>query len=381
MARKRRGRGEGGVFQRASAVRWVGTLSIGYDGAGKWKRRSVSGATKAEALEKLAAARVESRAGNLPDADAMTVGQLLDQYVKSRRAKDAVRTHEERERVVRNHLHPRVGGVKLRKLTALGVESLYAELIAAGVGGWTVWAAAKVLNGALNFAVRVRLVPANPAKAVDRPKAPNREMLFLDDRQVRAVLDAAKGTAAYPLIAVALGTGARQGELLALTWDDVDLAAGVVTIRKSLSLTQDGFVVKEPKTRAGRRAVAMPAFAVEALTAHKADTLQAGRLAAPVFCTPSGGYRRKANVIQTLRTVLRRVNKAAEREGVAVPAGLRFHDLRHTVASLLLSRGCSVVAVSRRLGHAKPSLTLNLYGHVMPTDDRQLADNLAAMLS
>jgi integrase len=111
--------------------------------------------------------------------------------------------------------------------------------------------------------------------------------------------------------------------------------------------------------------------------------LKAGLLAAPVFCTRTGGYLNKNNVLRAFRAVVARANKASvEAEWWRpIPEGIRFHDMRHTVASLLLSKGHSLVAVSRRLGHAKPSITLNVYGHCTPTDDAQLANRLYAMMA
>jgi integrase len=382
MVRKRRGRSEGSIFERDDG-RWSAEVSLGYDGNGKRKRKTVYGRTKGEVLEKLDRLKSEARVGQLPEAATMTVGQLLDQWLAAKRTKDAPHTFEERERSVNVHLRQRVGGLKLAKVNALHVEGLYAELHRAEVGPGAIENAAKALNGALNHAVRMRLIPANPAKAVERPKSPQREMLCLDDGQVRAVLAVGRGAVAFPLIATALGTGCRQGELLALTWDDIDLKAGTLTVRRSLSQTKAGFVVKEPKTKNSRRTIALPPFVVDALTAHKAAMLKAGLLAAPVFCTRGGGYLNKNNVLRAFRAVVARSNKAnGEVEGYRpIPEEIRFHDMRHTAASLLLSKGHSLIAVSRRLGHAKPSITLNVYGHLMPTDDAQLAAELHRMMA
>jgi integrase len=204
----------------------------------------------------------------------------------------------------------------------------------------------------------------------------------------------------YPLLVLALSTGCRQGELLALSWDDVDLAKGTLTVRRSLAQTDEGFVVKEPKTAASRRTITLPGLAVSVLTDHKAAALKSGLLDAPVFCTRDGNWLLKRNVLRALRAVVRRantppgkINKGGRpKKGQAprakdefemlklIPAKLRFHDLRHTVASILLSQGQSVRAVSQRLGHTNPALTLRVYAHCMPSDDPQLAAALNKML-
>jgi integrase len=380
MGRLRRGRGENGIYQRASDKLWVGSFSLGYDGSGKRKRRVVYGKTKREVQQKIDRLRVEGPIGRTTDAAAMTFGTYLERWLEAGRANAAARTQEERERLVRVHLRPRLGGLRLDRLTALHVEGLYADLRRDGVGPFAVRSAADLLGASLNHAVRLKLIPANPAAAVPKPRTPKREMRCLDEPQARVVLGATDGAAVGPLVAVALATGCRQGELLALGWEDIDLAAGTLTVRRSLAQTKAGFVVKEPKTAASRRTLSLPAFAVEVLAALRRDRGAGGLAAAPVFCTRTGGYLCKKNVLRAFRGVLRKANAAirAAGAGVPIPDTLRFHDLRHSVASILLSKGHSVRAVSQRLGHANPTMTLRVYAHCMPTDDGRLADGLNA---
>jgi len=384
MARARRGRGEASVFERADG-RWAGELSLGIDGNGKRKRRTVYGATKGEVLDKLDELRREARVGGLPGASGMKVGMLLDQWLNVTKAKIGVRSHEERERIVRVHLRPRLGGVRLDKLTTLHIEGLYADMHRDGVGAFAIRSAADQLGIVLNYAVRMKLIPANPAAAVAKPKLPKRDMLFLDGGQAHRLLAAGQGAAVGPLVALALGSGMRQGELLALGWEDIDLKAGTVTVRRSLAQTKAGFVLKEPKTAASRRTVTLPGFAVDALAAHRTAMFKAELIASPVFCTRTGGYLNKKNVLRAFRALVTKANKAtaaadtkAGTETKLIPAKLRFHDLRHSVASLLLSKGHSLRAVSQRLGHANPTMTLRVYGHVMPGDDAKLAAGLDA---
>ncbi len=397
--RKRRGRGEGSVFERENG-QWVGSISLGYNEAGKRIRRTVYGNSKKEVLDVLDRLRNDARVGTLPDATGMTVGQLLDRWLKSSESKTEARTVEERGRIIKNHLRPRLGGVRLAKLTALHVEGLYSDMRRDGVGASTIRHAADALGVALSHACKLKLIAANPAAAVDKPNSPEREMLFLTPEQAKILLDVARDQHCYALIVLALASGCRQGELLALGWDDVDLQKGSLTVRRSLSQADQGFILKEPKTAASRRTIALPDLAVSVLTAHKAAALKAGLLSAPIFCTRDGGYLLKRNVLRALRAVIRRANtppgminrggrpkKGASPRGKPVfeplkilPARLRFHDLRHTHASVLLSQGQSLRAVSQRLGHANPALTLRVYAHCMPSDDAQLAAALNRLL-
>jgi integrase len=293
-----------------------------------------------------------------------------------------------------------MAGLKLAKVNSLHVESLYTEMARDGVGATTIRHAANVLGVAFSHACNLKLIPFNPVSSIKKPKAPKRQMLFLTPEQVKILLEAAKGQPCYPLVVLALATGCRQGELLALTWEDIDLAKATLTVRRSLAQTNKGFLVKEPKTATSKRTIALPGHAVSVLTEHKAAALKMGLLDAPVFCTRDGNWLFKRNVLRALRAVIRRANTppgkiskgGRPKKGMApraredfemlklIPAKLRFHDLRHTVASVLLSQGQSVRAVSQRLGHSNPALTLRVYAHCMPSDDPQLAAALNKML-
>lgn len=196
------------------------------------------------------------------------------------------------------------------------------------------------------------------------------------------------GNPLYALFAVALGTGMRQGELLGLRWDDIDFEKGTVAVQRSLAQLRGQFVLKEPKSKRSRRSVALPRFALDALRDHRAAMLKEGNIAAPVFCTRTGQFIGKSNLIgQVFKPAVRRANAAAaskaEAAGVTpeVLPDIRFHDLRHTHATTLLSKGHSLKAVSQRLGHANVELTLRVYAHVLPTDDQKLADSLDKMLA
>ncbi len=202
------------------------------------------------------------------------------------------------------------------------------------------------------------------------------------------------------MLVLALATGCRQGELPVLAWKDIDLQKDALTVRRSLAQTDHGFEVKEPKTAASRRTIALPDLAITVQMHHKVALLKAGLLSSPVFCTRDDGYLLKRNVLRALRCVIRRANippgkinqggrpkkdaKPREKEPVQllklIPAKLRVHNLRHTVASVLLSQGQSVRAVSQRLGHSNPALTLRIYAHCMPSDDAQLATGLNRLL-
>jgi integrase len=312
----------------------------------------------------------------------MTVGQLLDRWLDDTRTGLAARTNEERQDLVGRHIRPYLARVRLAELTKLHVAGLYSSLRAAKVGAATVRRAADALAIALNYALKLDLIRSNPAeaKAVPKPKVPRREMVALTHAQCRRLLAAARSKPVYPLLAVALGSGCRQGELLALRWEDIDLAGGTLRVRRSLARTRSGYVVKEPKSEAGRRTVTLPSFATAALLEHHARAVKLALGTAPVFCTRTGGPLDRKNVLRAFKSAVAAADAVEPRPDEPIPHNIRFHDYRHTAASLLLSAGLSLRAVSRRLGHAKPEMTLRVYAHCLPADDERLAEELERVM-
>lgn len=365
--KRRRGYGEGSVFQRADG-RWCGVVSLGYGGDGKRRRKVVYGDTKTGVQQELRKLQTSADAGTLGDAGRLTVGEWMTRWLENAvRPRVRANTYQRYEILVRLNIIALLGGVPLAKLRAPHVEGFYAAMERRGDSADARKRTGTVLTNALRHAVRLKLIPFNPASDVVKAKPENREMLFLNEGQVRQFLGAAQGNRLYALFALAVGSGMRQGELFALKWADIDLDAGTVSVQRSVAEVKGEFVVKEPKSRSGRRTITLPPFAVDALRQHRAAMLAEGNIAAPVFCTGNGNYISKSNMIRkAFKPVLKRAG---------LP-DIRFHDLRHTHASLLLSQGQSIKAVSHRLGHSKADVTLRVYAHVMPADDKKLAEGL-----
>jgi integrase len=387
----RRGRAEGSIFERNDG-RWSAEISLGFDGHGKRVRKTVYGASKADVAEKLRKLQADHDAGRLVETESLTVGEYLTRWLNNT-AKNKVRpqTWERYRQLVEIYLAPILGGVKLAKLAPLHVEQCYAAMERGAADRKKASASTRkfagvVLSAALRHAVRVKLIPYNPAADVAKARPDEREMRYMTQPQVRRFLATAQGQQLYPLFVAAVGTGARQGELLALQWSDIDFEKGTLEVRRSLGWVGKEPHLKEPKSKAGRRTVALPPFVLSALRDHRAAALKAGRIAAPVFCTRTANYLDKKNVIRSFRNVLNKANAAAEKAakeaGTApelIPIEVRFHDLRHTHASLLIATGHSIKAVSRRLGHGSIEVTLRVYAHLMPNDDEKLATGVEAL--
>jgi integrase len=218
-------------------------------------------------------------------------------------------------------------------------------------------------------AVRLRLIVHNPCADVPRAKPREKEMRILTEEQVKVFLKSAENRRLFALLAMAVGTGMRQGELLGLQWPDIDFDKGTVTVRRSLAQVKAGFILKEPKSKTSRRTIRLPVFAVNALLEHRRLMLAEGQDVrdGTVFVTKTGQYIGKSNLI-------RQVFKPALKE--ATLAAIRFHDLRHTHASVLIAHGESIKAVSRRLGHSDVALTLRVYAHLLPDADDSLAERV-----
>ena len=219
----------------------------------------------------------------------------------------------------------------------------------------------------------MRLIGHNPATDVPKPKAVKREMKCLDATQAKAFLEAAKADRLYALYALWLASAAREGELFALAWTDVDFDGRSVSISKSLEEIDGKHRVKDVKTAKGRRRIALPTFAVDALSEHRRAMLAEGHYRAdgPVFCSPDGGFLRRSNVLR------RSFQPILKRAGLPI---IRPYDLRHTAATLLLLANESPKVVSERLGHSTTTLTMDTYSHVLPGMQERAADKLQAVI-
>jgi integrase len=224
------------------------------------------------------------------------------------------------------------------------------------------------LHRAFGHAVKWGLISANPASHAEPPLVPTEEIEVLTEDQVRTVLERLRGRSLFRLVAVALATGMRRGELCALRWKDVDLDASKLQVERSLEQTKAGLRFKSPKTRHGRRRVSLPSYIVTELRAHWTEQ-QKQRLALGFGRDPEALVFGRADgsplIPNSVTTEWRRVVQALKLPKVS------FHALRHTHASQLIASGMDVLSISRRIGHSSPSITLNVYGHLFnAADDR-----------
>ena len=370
----RRGKGEGSIAKRSDG-RWEARIGIGCDASGKRLRKSVYGATKkavADQLTKLASHKLD---GTLIDTGRMTVGDLLDRWLNdSARLDVSPNTFTRYDVLVRKHLKPRLGGLRLSLLRPIHVQSMLSTMEQDKVGAETRRYSFQVLKRALNVAEQWGLLVRNPCRGVDSPKVIRREIAPLTQEQAETLLAKADDDGHEAVFTLAITTGMRQGELFGLHWSDINLDAGVLAVVHSLEEVKGNLRLKAPKSKSGRRHIKLPEMAVAALWKHKRALLAKGLAGVEmVFPDADGGYLRKSNFE---RRVWKPLRKVAE-----IPETVVFNDLRHTSASLLLKAGTHVKVVQERLGHSTCKLTLDTYSHLMPGMQDEAALKMDGLLS
>lgn len=361
---RRRGNGEGTVRRRGDG-RWEARYR---DATGL--RKSVFGKTQADVLAKLKAARNDRDLGLPARSERLTTAAYLTKWIDGARVNVRPTTAIRYEGLIRRHLIPRLGRIPLARLSAQDLGRCYAGMIGEGLAPRTAGHAHRVLGRALRDAEASGLVVRNVARLTRAPRVPYQEMHALSIDEAHRLIEAAHGDRLEALVVLALSTGAREGELLALRWSDVDLDAGVVRIQRTLLRTPTGLTFAEPKTASSRRSIPIGRATVAALRAHR-QRQATERLTDLAFANTLGGPVNAGEMLRAFYALLTR-------------AGLprvRFHDLRHTAATLMLGAGVHAKIVAERLGHSTPMLTLTVYSHVTPTMQRAAADELDAVLS
>jgi integrase len=330
------------------------------------KRKILYGKTRAETRDKLAKALSDRIDGIVYDDENVTVGEYLDGWLKGSVYGSVRRSTYDRDTyLVNKHIKPILGGLKLKKLNSAHVQHFYRDRLDAGLSASTVHKMHDILRRSLAQAAKCHLVPRNVADVVKPPRPAPKEICTLSADETRKLLEAAVGDRLEALYVLAVHTGMRQGELLALRWQDVDIEYAVVSIRRSLTRNGGKVVFGEPKTKKSRRSICLTPQAVEALSSHLKRQLRDMEILGDcyqdqglVFATNTGGPINPSN--------LRRRSFASLLKRAGLPH-MRFHDLRHTCASLLLSRGVHPKFVQELLGHATIAITLDTYSHVMPS--------------
>jgi integrase len=366
VEKQRRGHHEGSVYYEASRKRWVVEITVG---PGRIKRYRFK--SKQEAIRKKSEALRELERGTLATGGQRRLGEYLEDWLENtHRNKLRVGTYINYKKKVR-YIVDGLGDVWLQKLTPEHVQEFLQKKLDEGLSSKTVHEIHGVLRVALKRAVRWGIVSRNVCDVVDPPVIVSREVVPLSVEQARALVKHVQGHRLEVLLVMAVVTGMRRGELLALRWSDIDFDRHRLLVLHSVDYIPGyGYVVGEPKTTAGKRWISLPAFLVDMLRQHQARQLELQKAAKKwedhdlAFPNFSGGYLHPSHMGDEFRRLLREAG---------LPA-IHFHDLRHSAATILLCMGVNVKVIQELLGHSDISVTLGVYGHLLPSMQQSAVD-------
>jgi len=372
----RRGPHEGSIHRRRDG-RWAASVHIGYVD-GKRVRRHVLGKTRREVADELdALLRAKKEHLPIPDRRAR-LGPFLSTWLEEvSRPRIRATTYRSHESIVRVHLVPGLGRIAIAKLAPADVQGFLDRKSASRLSPRRVDVILAILRKALATAERWGLVSRNVARLVDAPKVPKHEVTPLTPGQARRLIDASVDDRLRGLWITALGTGCRQGELLGLRWEDVDLDAGRLRVRHSLARIEGRLVLLEPKTGRSRRTITLPGVVMEALRAHRTRQRMEHLVAGSRWVDSGHVFATTIGTPMEAAVVTRAFGRALERAGLP---HCRFHDLRHAAATFLLAGGFTLEDVKNLLGHSSIVLTSDTYGHVLQRRQRQAAMGMDAVL-
>ena len=373
MARKR-GSNEGSLHKRKNGS-WRALVTI------EGRRLSKSFKTKREAQEWLRQMLDEIDYGLTFNSAQIKLIEFMEEWLVSVEPTIRFNTHKQYCQITRQHILPVLGELKLREIKPGQIQQLYNQKVKNGYGLRTVQLIHSVLHRSLVHAVKLGIIPRNPDDATTPPKPKPKEMNFYDENQAQKMLITAKAKndRFYALYHLAVSTGMRQGELLGLKWSDLDWDFGLLQIQRQLTKKRGGgFALTTPKTKAGIRRIDLGDNSLSILRDHLQmqyqEISQAGQEWQDndlIFPSNIGTPGDRDNLRKRFKAVLREAG---------LPE-IRFHDLRHTAAALMLNNGIPVIVVSRRLGHARPSITLDIYGHLIPQKQKEVASLMDELLT
>jgi integrase len=395
---KKRGCGEGSIYRMADG-RWRAAISNGYRN-GKPVRKVYTAATRGEVKDKLTKALRDQQMGLPIVGEKETVANFLKHWLEHVAANNVrPSTLESYRWITEKHLVPGLGRYALAKLTAQEIQAFLNERLKGGrqphtkrtkkpqepvapanpsLSPRTVQHIHATLRTALDQALRWNLVARNVASLVDAPRVRRQEVQPYTPEEAKGLLATVATDRLEALYSAAMALGLRQGEALGLQWPDVDFAAGALTVRNSLQRVKGKLTLVEVKAQRSRRTITLPQVAISALVRHRARQEQERSFAGErwqqtgfIFTTTIGTPLDGTTVTHRFQAMLK-------------DAGLRrirFHDLRHTCATLLLAQGVHPRVIMEILGHSQIAITMNLYAHVIPAMQKDVAAQMDAVLA
>ncbi|HZO71134.1 MAG TPA: tyrosine-type recombinase/integrase [Ktedonobacteraceae bacterium] len=367
--KKRRGHGEGTVFLRKDG-RWQASF---IDSNGK--RRYFYGLKQSEAIEKMRRAQEENRKGTLAKSTQRKLGEYLDQWLETiKKQKIRASTYVQYRMALDRHILPSLGNIQLQKLTPEDIQNLYADKQKSGLRPASILIMHTVLRGSLANALKWNLVSRNVAVLVSIPRQESSPAYGLSVEEAQQLVTTIRGHRFEAIFILALTTGMRRGELFGLRWNDINMERGILYVRRTANwYGKMGLVENDPKTKTSHRQIMLSEPALEVLKNHRMKQEQE-RLAQGdrwqnrnlVFCSKYGNFL----VPDTLR---RNLNKVLQDAGLP---HIRFHDLRHSAATVMLTMGVHPKIVQEMLGHSTIAMTIDTYSHLIPSMQKEAIDKI-----
>ena len=373
-----------GHIRRRGANSWEIKFDVGADpltGRRRTRYATFKGTKRAAEVE-LARLVAQHAAGEGVDPTKTTLREFLDRWERDWAATNvSPKTLERYKQLLRLYVDPHLGAFRIQKIRAVHLNELYATLMRSGGNGGaalaprTVGHVHRVLHRALGHAATWGVISQNVASLVSPPRVPDTGIQIISEEQIASILRHLDGHSLRPIVSFLLGTGARRGEALALRWGDIDFHKSTVRIERSLEQTKGSLRIKSPKTKHGRRTVAISRWLAAELRAHRARhderrlALGMGRAPddSPIFARWNGDFRDPNRLSQDFAAVMD-----------VLGFECTLHGLRHTHVSQLIASGLDVLTISRRIGHASPAITLSVYGHMFANTDAKAAEVLDA---
>ncbi len=369
---KKRGQGEGSVFKRKDGL-WVAQITIE---TGRQKSKYFHSQKEARDWLKLTQTQIDNGL-NLSAAN-VDFATFLNKWYDAHKLSIRLNTSINYRRMLDHHIIPAMGKMKLKDIRPDHIQGFYTAEMKAGTSKAVIGIIHSVLHIAFGQAMKWGLIGRNPVEAVIKPKNKSKEIKPLDENQARAFLSIVSSTRYDAIFWMAITTGLRQGELLGLRWSDLDWRSKQIQVQRQIQrVPKEGLVFSEPKSKSGKRTIVLSDEMIEKLHKH-IDIQDMERSIA--------GNRWKENDLifsSSIGTSIDRRNLFEEFKGFLKKVGLpniRFHDLRHTAATLMLKQGVHPKIAQERLGHSNISITLNTYSHVLPSMQEEMANKLDELL-
>ena len=377
---KRRGKGEGSIYRRSDG-RWEGAVTVGITAAGNPKRVRRYGRTRTEVAKKLTDLLAAHGQGLLAEPNQLTVEEWLRQWLADASFRLEDSTVESYQRLISKHIVPAIGKVKLSALRPLHLKNFYLDLAKQKYSLRTRQYIHGLIVSSLKAAVRLEFIPRNVAEVV-RPegKDDRKEIEVWTPEEAAQFLNVDQTDRLYPAFYLMLCLGLRRGELLGLRWSDIDLKAGVLSVRQTLgkgALGRPRF--SEPKTQKSRSTLSLPGDIMSLLLKQQkqqgheraaARVAWQGDASDLVFTTELGTYIHPDNLKRPFKRICRQ----------AAVKLITLHGLRHTYTSLARNQGLDAKVVSLRLGHADVGFTLRTYQHIYESQDKAAALSLSELV-